>query len=130
MQVMFFYGTFMRGLSRTFMLEESEFLSLGVVAGRLFDVGEFPALQQGTGRVLGELFQVSDRLVEKIDLVEGFEKNNPAGSLFRRQLAPVKSLASSQTFQAEVYYYTDSLTDALLITGGDYRRYIGMEDVW
>jgi len=129
MRVMFFYGTLMRELSRAFMLKECEFLGLGVASGRLFDVGEFPALQQGAGRVLGELFQVPDQIVEKIDLLEGFDKNNPADSIFQRQPTMVKSISSSQTIQAEVYYYSDSLTDALLIFGGDYRRYIGMDGV-
>lgn len=65
-----------------------QFVSCGLVSGRLLWQRTYPALIRGRGIVEVEIFRVVDPDVWRdLDLYEGFEPINPAASLFiRRQV--------------------------------------------
>jgi gamma-glutamylcyclotransferase (GGCT)/AIG2-like uncharacterized protein YtfP len=63
-----------------------QFVSCGLVSGRLLWQRTYPALIRGCGIVEVEIFRVVDPGVWRdLDLYEGFEPLNPAASLFIRQ---------------------------------------------
>ena len=89
----FVYGTLKRGQCRErcwpvrpLSVEDAE------VVGLLFDLGPFPALSHGRGRVAGELwrFDAADMAVvlAVLDQIEGYR--NAPGDLYRRERVAVR----------------------------------------
>jgi gamma-glutamylcyclotransferase (GGCT)/AIG2-like uncharacterized protein YtfP len=90
------------------------FLAVGSIAGRLLDLGQYPALVAGAGRVQGELYGLDDpELLPVLDREEGYN--------FRRSMTTV-TLASGRRLRAWVYRYRGPRERAVPIPHGDYRR--------
>ena len=112
---MFAYGTLMRGypLHRV-LAPRAAFLGGGDVRGRLLDLGRYPGLIGGAGRVRGEIYQLDDpELLPVLDREEGYN--------FERRRAIV-TLASGRRTRAWLYRYRGSQNRAVPIPDGDYRR--------
>jgi gamma-glutamylcyclotransferase (GGCT)/AIG2-like uncharacterized protein YtfP len=117
--LLFVYGSLMRGMERGRFLSEkkAKFLSTAAVSGVLYSLGDFPALvldnveenhstaasrvveqsllqPQGEHRLVhGELFEIFDPLTffETLDVIEGCWPNQAERSLFVRKLIPVQT---------------------------------------
>jgi gamma-glutamylcyclotransferase (GGCT)/AIG2-like uncharacterized protein YtfP len=90
------------------------FVSTGSVRGRLLDLGRYPGLVAGRGRVRGEVYRLDDReLLPVLDREEGYN--------FDRRRAIVM-LADGRRARAWLYRYRGPCTRATLIPDGDYRR--------
>jgi gamma-glutamylcyclotransferase (GGCT)/AIG2-like uncharacterized protein YtfP len=90
------------------------FLAAGSIAGRLLDLGRYPALVAGSGRVQGELYRLDDpELLPVLDREEGYN--------FRRSMTTV-TLAGGRRLRAWVYRYRGPRERAVPIPHGDYRR--------
>jgi len=90
------------------------FLAVGSIAGRLLDLGRYPALVAGAGRVQGELYRLDDaELLPVLDREEGYN--------FRRSMTTV-TLAGGRRLRAWVYRYRGPRERAVPIPHGDYRR--------
>jgi len=99
------HGVLARGA--TFVAEVS-------VAGRLLDLGRYPALVAGGGRVKGELYRLDDpELLPVLDRKEGYN--------FGRSMTIV-TLAGGRRLRAWVYRYRGPRERAVPIPHGDYRR--------
>jgi gamma-glutamylcyclotransferase (GGCT)/AIG2-like uncharacterized protein YtfP len=91
----------------------STLLGEGLVRGRLLDLGRYPGLVDGVGRVSGETYRVDDpELLAVLDRAEGYN--------FDRRRATV-TLASGRRARAWVYRYRGRRDQGVLIPGGDYR---------
>jgi gamma-glutamylcyclotransferase (GGCT)/AIG2-like uncharacterized protein YtfP len=89
-------------------------LGIGTVAGRLVDLGRYPGLIAGTGRVRGELYRLDDlQLLPVLDREEGYN--------FRRSMTTV-TLGGGRRLRAWVYRYRGPRERAVPILHGDYRR--------
>lgn len=72
------------------------------IRGRLYDLGEYPGLVQGDGRVKAELYKVKDPAVfSLLDEYEEFDVRGPDRSLFVRHVVRL----SEPTRDAWVYFY-------------------------
>jgi len=90
------------------------FLAEGSVAGRLLDLGRYPALVAGAGRVKGEVYRLDDpELLPVLDREEGYN--------FQRSITIV-TLASGRRARAWVYRYRGPRERAVPVPHGDYRR--------
>ena len=90
------------------------FLAEAGIAGRLLDLGRYPALVAGTGRVRGELYRLDDpELLPILDREEGYN--------FARSIGIV-TLAGGRRQRAWVYRYRGPRERAVPIPHGDYRR--------
>ena len=90
------------------------FLGEGRVAGRLLNLGRYPGLVAGAGRVKGELYRLEDpELLPVLDREEGYN--------FRRSIAIV-TLAGGRRARAWVYRYRGPRESAVPVPHGDYRR--------
>jgi gamma-glutamylcyclotransferase (GGCT)/AIG2-like uncharacterized protein YtfP len=99
------HGVLARG---TTMLGEA------TIAGRLVDLGRYPGLIDGAGRVKGELYRLDDpELLPVLDREEGYN--------FARSIAIV-TLAGGRRLRAWVYRYRGPRERAVPIPHGDYRR--------
>lgn len=87
----------------------------GTVVGALFDLGRYPGLVDGRGRVRGELYRLDDaQLLRTLDREEGYH--------FRRSWGVV-TLARGRRVRAWLYRYRGPLPPrAVAIPQGDYRR--------
>ena len=69
----FVYGTLRRGGSNHFRMDGTEFVTTGTVNGRLYQIDWYPGLvlDETGDEVIGEIYQVSPGLMEKLDAFEG-----------------------------------------------------------
>ena len=127
--LLFAYGTLMKPWSHAaarFLHENSEYLGMASLAGRLYDLGDYPGLVYDTAsplQVKGQLFRLNDpaRLLPYLDDYEGASEAIPESCLFRKELLPV--LFEGGTRSAWVYTYNQPLDGARLIPSGDYLSY-------
>lgn len=90
------------------------FLGEGAARGRLLDLGRYPGLIGGAGRVRGEIYRLDDpELLPVLDREEGYN--------FERRRAIV-TLATGRRARAWVYRYRGPQNRAVPIPDGDYRR--------
>jgi gamma-glutamylcyclotransferase (GGCT)/AIG2-like uncharacterized protein YtfP len=88
-----------------------------VIAGELWDLGRYPGLVDGEGRVLGELFEVIDpAVIGKLDAFEDYWPGDPARSRYDRR--KVHLLEPDR--QAWVYVWRLALDHAARIETGDW----------
>lgn len=115
----FVYGTLMRGEVREALLGRCDPTSWteAVTEGELVDLGEYPGLVAGSGRVRGELVELRDPgpAIALLDDVEDFHGYGEPASLYRRVLIEIESL------WAWTYLYIGG-GSAPRIAGGDWRR--------
>ena len=121
-----FYGSLMRGLGGLETLgvtERVRYLGRCEIAGRLFDLGEYPGLVRATGRVQGELFEVGDaRTLAALDRFEGFDRADVANSYYLRE--EVRLLSPDRT--AMVYVYNREVGGLSPVASGDWRAYLAL----
>jgi gamma-glutamylcyclotransferase (GGCT)/AIG2-like uncharacterized protein YtfP len=105
----------MRGYSLHRVLASvSTFLGEGAVRGRLLDLGRYPGLIDGTGRVRGEMYRLDDpEVLPVLDREEGYN--------FERRRAIV-TLANGWRARAWIYRYRGPQNRAVPIQDGNYRR--------
>jgi gamma-glutamylcyclotransferase (GGCT)/AIG2-like uncharacterized protein YtfP len=105
----------MRGYALHRMLGRgATFLGEGAARGRLLDLGRYPGLVDGAGRVRGEIYRLDDsELLPVLDREEGYN--------FQRRRAIV-TFANGRRARAWVYRYRGPQNRAVPIPDGDYRR--------
>jgi gamma-glutamylcyclotransferase (GGCT)/AIG2-like uncharacterized protein YtfP len=91
-----------------------------VLPGKLFDLGDFPGLIPGEGRVPGELFLISDpAVIPLLDEYEACHPDSPASSLFVRQRLKL----IEPPVEAWVYLYAGSVENRRPIVGLTWPEY-------
>jgi len=73
--------------------------------GWLPSLPPYCGLVSGNGRVTGELFEVDEQLLDKLDRVEGFDPGDPRGSLYLRKGVSVQRFSDGGLLDAETYIY-------------------------
>jgi gamma-glutamylcyclotransferase (GGCT)/AIG2-like uncharacterized protein YtfP len=113
--LLFAYGTLMRGYAlHPALARGAACLGAGTVRGRLLDLGAYPGLIDGAGRVRGEVYRLDDtELLPLLDREEGYN--------FVRRRAIV-TLARGRRARVWVYRYRGPRERARPIPDGDYRR--------
>lgn len=111
---LFAYGTLMRGYRLHAVLARgATFVGAGSVSGRLLDLGGYPGLIAGRGRVRGEVYRLDDpQLLPVLDREEGYN--------FARRRTIV-TLAGGRRARAWLYRYRGPRERGRPIPGGDYR---------
>jgi gamma-glutamylcyclotransferase (GGCT)/AIG2-like uncharacterized protein YtfP len=114
-ELLFAYGTLMRGYALHLRLARgARAAGRGTASGRLLDLGRYPGLIEGAGRVHGELYRLDDpELLPILDREEGYN--------FERRRAIV-TLAGGRRVRAWLYRYRGPRQRAVPIADGDYRR--------
>ncbi|MDH5561256.1 MAG: gamma-glutamylcyclotransferase [Deltaproteobacteria bacterium] len=128
MEYLFVYGSLCRGLSRNGLLSTAEYLGLALCEGELIDLGHYPGLIQGQGKVLGEIYRVDiPSTFDLLDQVEGYYPADPQKSLYIRKQISAQSLSTGEKLKVWTYFYhQDSPKIPSFNKDGysDYRRYL------
>jgi gamma-glutamylcyclotransferase (GGCT)/AIG2-like uncharacterized protein YtfP len=113
--LLFAYGTLMRGYAlHAVLARRATAAGPGSVRGRLVDLGRYPGLIDGVGRVHGEVYRLDDpELLPILDREEGYN--------FVRRRAIV-TLGGDRRVRAWLYRYRGPRERAIPIPDGDYRR--------
>ncbi|HKB26267.1 MAG TPA: gamma-glutamylcyclotransferase family protein [Methylomirabilota bacterium] len=112
---MFAYGTLMRGYAlHPVLARGAAFVGEGRVSGRLLDLGRYPGLVAGDGRVTGEVYRLDGpELLPVLDREEGYN--------FERRPTTV-TLARGRRAPAWAFWYRGPQERAVHVPHGDYRR--------
>jgi gamma-glutamylcyclotransferase (GGCT)/AIG2-like uncharacterized protein YtfP len=119
----FIYGTLLPGLRLEAEMHGARFVGPAHIAGRLIDVGLYPGLLQGDGQVTGEVYEVDEAQLARLDMVEGVVPGNRAASQYWREGVTVVG-GPLQGQQVQTYVYNQPVDGCTPIAHGDYRRYI------
>ena len=120
---LFIYGTLMPGLRLEAEMHGARFMGPAQVPGRLVDVGRYPGFLQGDGSVSGEVYEVDDAQLARLDVVEDMVPSDRAASQYWREEVTVLS-GSLQGQTVQTYVYNRPVDGCTPIPHGDYRRYI------
>jgi gamma-glutamylcyclotransferase (GGCT)/AIG2-like uncharacterized protein YtfP len=123
MPLLFIYGTLMPGLRLEAEMQGARFLGLAQVPGRLVDVGRYPGLLPGDGLVSGEVYEVDDAHLARLDAVEDMVPGDRGASQYWREEVTVLS-GPVQGQRVQTYVYNRPVDGCVPIPHGDYRRYI------
>lgn len=104
-------------------MQGARFLGAAQVPGRLVDVGRYPGLLPGDGSVAGEVYEVDDAQLARLDGVEGMVPGNRVASQYWREVVTVVG-GPLQGQTVQTYVYNRPVEDCTPIPHGDYRRYI------
>ncbi len=120
---LFIYGTLMPGLRLEAEMHGSRFMGPAQVPGRLVDVGRYPGLLYGEGLVTGEVYEVDDAHLARLDVVEDMVPGDRAASQYWREEVTVLG-GPLQGLRVQPYVYNRPVDGCTPIPHGDYRRYI------
>jgi len=113
----------MSGLERSTALDESQFLGTATIQASLYNLGSYPCITEGSTRVIGELYEVDDTTLQKLDMIEGYDEESPETSLYLRKQVIATMLSNIQLL-LEAYYYNLPFENGELIEAGDYRKFL------
>ncbi len=114
----FVYGTLKKGKCRHDILVEgkAEFIDYAELEGYdIYDTGYYPGIVKGKGKVYGEVYCVSDELLNVLDIIEGVDYN-----LFKREILPVELLNYKTKLYVFVYVFQGNTNYLQLIANGKY----------
>jgi gamma-glutamylcyclotransferase (GGCT)/AIG2-like uncharacterized protein YtfP len=116
--LLFLYGSLMRGQSAHRLLRgRATFVDEATVAGTLLDLGRFPGVVAGRGRVRGEVWRFeAPEVLRTLDEYEGYN--------FERRTTTA-TLASGRRVRAWLYRYRPRATASTftVVPEGDWRRH-------
>lgn len=123
MYTVFVYGTLRKGESNHSIIEEANLKEKHCwTTGELYDTGAgYPALfQSGEGVVYGELYEVDDKLLARIDVLEGFQEGRKA-NLYERVIQPIET--PHKQYKAITYIMNTTSSSFQRIATGDWVSY-------
>ena len=92
----FVYGTLRQGESRRGALEEATEISKSalLIGFKMYHLGGFPGITQlaegERGKpVVGELYQIDEKTLSRLDMIEGHREEHPEDSFYRRTMVHV-----------------------------------------
>lgn len=118
---LFVYGTLLKGLERESVLSESRYLGTVVIQARMYDLGSYPGIIDGEGQVIGEIYEIDQDTLNKLDEVEGYLPDEPKDSKYIRKGVKIVSTEVEDTVIA--YFYNQQVEESGRILSGDYRKY-------
>jgi gamma-glutamylcyclotransferase (GGCT)/AIG2-like uncharacterized protein YtfP len=120
---LFAYGTLLAGMRLHVTLAGAPCLGPAMIRGTLLDLGAYAGLVEGDAVVTGELYEIDQPLLERLDQLEGFNSEDPARSLYLRKDVRARRFADGTAVDAAAYYFSRATGTENQIACGDFRRY-------
>lgn len=119
---LFVYGTLRSNQPNAPRLGGATPLGWATTHGQLLDLGDYPGLIEGEGKVIGELFLLPVAALDRIDDLEGFDPADVEGSLFVREVREVQLPGQQTTHLAQTYRWPHG--GGTPIEHGDWVRHL------
>lgn len=110
MCLVFVYGTLKDGYCNHRLLKDCSYVPAIAMKVDLYAGHDYPFAKKGDGIVFGELYEVDDNIIKKIDMLEGHP------NYYRRELIDVFD-DKYNLKQAWIYLYPDADKYPLIPTG-------------
>ncbi|MBV8172664.1 MAG: gamma-glutamylcyclotransferase [Candidatus Eremiobacteraeota bacterium] len=122
--LVFVYGLLKRGFSLHHHMSLGVFIGSATVAGKLYSLGHYPGLVEGTGKVHGEVYRFADVAValEVLDEVEGYDPLNPDESEYLRVVKLAEMDAKSARPSVWCYVHNAPIAGRTLIQSGTWSQ--------
>ncbi|WP_193214394.1 gamma-glutamylcyclotransferase family protein [Luteolibacter marinus] len=129
-ELVFVYGTLRRGGSNAFRMEGAEFVGEGFVRGYLYAISWYPGLvlDEGAGKVRGDVFKVGPKLLRELDEFEGLSAGELQGGEYRRLKSEVL-LGPGESCSAWVFEWVAAVEPMKVIPSGDWLHFGASERV-
>lgn len=129
-EYIFVYGSLRRGFAspaREVLDDYAEFISDAIYQGKLYKIDWYPGVVPSDDEddiVHGEVYKIINReeVLRKLDRYEGCSTMDQKPHAFVRKKVEVKS--SGNEITAWIYLYDLSIDDMVLISSGDYLKYV------
>lgn len=106
----FVYGTLRQGGSRRGALEEATEISKKayLVGFKMYHLGGFPGIiHLSSGErgepIVGELYQIDERTLARLDMIEGHQEERPEASFYRRTEVQIVVPREGENKKAEIF---------------------------
>jgi gamma-glutamylcyclotransferase (GGCT)/AIG2-like uncharacterized protein YtfP len=119
----FVYGSLLKGMGNHPLLKDSKCIgtTISPEGFDMIDLGYFPGVLQNDesiGKVIGEVYEVDDDTLRRLDCLEGFDSNNPHNGMYNR--------ITIETELGNAYIYTYNNRHGRIsdfVPNGDWRSY-------
>lgn len=119
---LFVYGTLLSTEYNHQTIKDSKLIAEACIYGKLFDIGNYPALKEGKNIIIGELYDIDDSILKSCDQLEGYNNDDPENSLYVRKLITV--FMDKKELCAYVYYCNFDTSNYKEIESGNYKEYM------
>lgn len=130
--LLFVYGTLLLADNEfaNYLTRNATFCCKGTIQGKLYDVGNYPALvvnDAGNYDISGTVYRLHsvDEVLKYLDPYEGFGEGEELPYLFIREGLPIQTDQGIMT--CWVYLYNRSITGLTEIATGDYINYLKID---
>lgn len=110
MQV-FVYGTLKAGHRLHEVMLPAKFIGEDSVRGKLYSLGAFPGIKEGSDSVKGEVYEVDDKLLQLLDRIEGHPH------MYERRQVKLESGKN-----ASMYYYKGRVNENEYLPRGVWEK--------
>ncbi len=126
MHKVFVYGSLLSGLGNHVLLRDSKLVGNAVTPPEfvMIDLGAFPGVihvLEGGSPVMGEVYEVDDATMTRLDRLEGYDKEHPSEGLYNRMEI------STEFGDAFIYTINNAFGRSMIhsVENGDWRTYYG-----
>jgi len=117
MTKIFCYGTLKRGHGANRFLDGQKFIRESTIVGSIYHLGGFPGYKETEqGVVHGEIYEVDDDCLRRLDSYEGYRPDNEMHSLYLR-----KEKTADCGEDVNIYVYNRSVTHDRKIEDGRFH---------
>ena len=123
----FVYGSLRFGFELNHFLRNSRFVGLAFAEGfKMYDLGAYPGVVRGEGIIYGEVYEIDDELLKKLDEVEDY--TGSPSDLYVREKIRVYFDPKRRYYldNVNIYVYNQDISGREVIIEGDYAKYVGM----
>lgn len=120
MPYLFVYGSLKRGFPNHHVLGDARFIKNTVLIGGydMYSLGGFPGIVPGSGRVHGEVYEISEDHLPRLDALEGYNEKWPREHcMYTREVALVPD-GPEEEQEVFVYIWNDDVSRRTKIESG------------
>lgn len=125
------YGTLRKNMTNHYLLGDSKLVATVKLPGRMYTLGSFPGVKlEEEGMFVAELYDVTDKILTRLDSLEGYYPDFPELSMYIRKEVDVES-DKGKWSKVQLYEYNGHLDTrrTRYIPSGDFAKYVrGEED--